>query len=86
MLAQWIRWQKFWVTLPASPIQRTTMCQCKSPRERQPKVEGAAAEDVVAEAEEVAEEDMEEDVAPMPCSVMRKSSTATTCPMSGGTG
>ena len=57
----------FWVTSPASPIQRTAMCQCKSPRERRPKVEGAVAEDAVAEAEEVAEEDMEGVVAPMPC-------------------
>ena len=62
------------------------MCQHKSPRKLQPKVEGAAAEDAVAEAEEVVEEAMEEDVAPMPCSMMTKSSTATTCPMSGGTG
>ena len=62
------------------------MCQCKSPRELQPKVEGAAAEDAVVEVEEVAEEDVEEDVAPMPCSMMTKSSTATTRPMSGGTG
>ena len=44
---QWIWWQKFWATSPASPIQHAIMCQHKSPRELQPKVEGAAAEDVV---------------------------------------
>ena len=79
-LTQWIWWQKIWATSPASPIQRAAMCQRKSPRELQPRVEGAVAEDAVAE------EDMEEDVAPMTCSVMTKSSTATTHPMSGGTG
>ena len=62
------------------------MCQRRSPRELQLKVEGAAAEEVVAEVEEVAEEAVEEDVAPMPFSMMMKSSTATTHPMSGGTG
>ena len=62
------------------------MCQRKSPRELQPEVEGAAAEDAVVEVAKVAEEDVEEDVDPMPCSMMTKSSTATTRPMSGGTG
>ena len=73
-------------TLPASPIQRVPMCQCKSPCKCQPKVEEAAAEDAVAEGEEVAEEVMGGEVAPMPCPAMMKSSTATNHPMSGGTG
>ena len=62
------------------------MCQHKSPRERQPKGGRGGSGGRCGRGGRGGRGGHGGDVAPMSCSVVMKLSTATTRPMSGGTG